>query len=533
MRSAALKTLQIFALSSLASTVACAGNKASTETPAGLSQEEIDAQREKVVQAAKVQGLVGLANGDLDNGRYVSALRRADEALADNPDNPDAYVVKGAAYWRAGQPAESTEAYEKAVELDPKNFAAIQGLGRNLQATGQHARALELQDQLIAAESDGFSIRPCVDGGCEEGICDAGSNMCKPPMEVAPRLLKLWSQYLLLDIEGATNTVDEIFLSVGADEITLDLVQRYAAFVKALSGREGLLDVEGTVGSSDLALDVAGGIKHMSAIVGEEYARTIVLELQDECRVHPDLVAALGLEAVANIKPVGIDAETPLVILPEVTIGDLKIKNVPALVQDLSSFEASIGEVPSLVLGRQVLQRFGAVEFDFPGGNVNFHVEAPARGPEVQELPLVMLDLHVLHVPAVPVSIDGNDHSFWAWLGGSWGSVLALTSKAYLKSAHRPSEIDPPDDEELGLKMVFLDSLHVGEKSLPGGGGLVFTNTPPEATLAKVTEVTRFELGGYLNVARVRNWKVSYHLQEGKVSLAFPAHEGGEDEPDA
>ena len=111
--------------------------------------------------------------------------------------------------------------------------------------------------------------------------------------------------------------------------------------------------------------------------------------------------------------------------------------------------------------------------------------------------------------------------------------MLGITSKAYLKSAHRPSEIDPPDDEELGLKMVFLDSLNVGEKSLPGGGGLVFTNNPPEAILAKVTEVTRFELGGYLNVARVRNWKVSFHLQEGKISVAFPGLESGEEKPGA
>ena len=526
MRTASLKALHLLVLTSLAGTLACAGGSSATEAPSGATQEQINAEREKVKQAAKVQGLVALANEDLDRGRYVSALKRADEALADNPDNANAYVVKGAAFWRAGAFTDSTAAYEKALELDAKNFAAIQGLGRNLQAAGDHTRALELQDQLIATESDGFPIRPCVDGACTDGICDASTNMCKPPMEVAPRLIKLWSQYLLLDVPAAIETVDEIFLSVGADEATLDLVQRYAGFVKALSSQEGLMTVEGTSGTSDLALDVAGGIKHMSAVVGEEYARTVVLELQDECRIDAGLVATLGLEAVASIKPVGIDEETPVVVIPEVSIGDLKLKNVPALVQDLSACEGSLGEVPGLVLGRQALQRFGSVEFDFPAGNITFHVDAPARGPEAQELPLVMLDLHVLHIPAIPVSIDGKDHSFWAWLGGTYGASVAVTAKAYLTSDHRPSEIDPPDDEELGLKMVYVDSLELGEQSVAGGGGLVFTGTPAEATLATVTEATRFELGGYLNVARLRNWKVSYHLPEGKVSVVTsPASE--------
>ena len=47
----------------------------------------------------------------------------------------------------------------------------------------------------------------------------------------------------------------------------------------------------------------------------------------------------------------------------------------------------------------------------------------------------------------------------------------------------------------------------------------MFTNNPGEPTLAKVTEVTGFELGGYLNVSRLRNWKISYRLPEGKIAV--------------
>ena len=67
---------------------------------------------------------------------------------------------------------------------------------------------------------------------------------------------------------------------------------------------------------------------------------------------------------------------------------------------------------------------------------------------------------------------------------------------------------------------------HLARLTPLGPGDLVFTGTPAEATLATVTEATRFELGGYLNVARLRNWKVSYHLPEGKVSVVTsPASE--------
>ncbi len=51
----------------------------------------------------KAMGLVDLANEDLKKGRFVSTQRKANEALAGDPKNADAYAVLGAAAWRAGQ----------------------------------------------------------------------------------------------------------------------------------------------------------------------------------------------------------------------------------------------------------------------------------------------------------------------------------------------------------------------------------------------------------------------------------------------
>ena len=195
--------MSVVAAAAMLATVPACDKKggAGTKNPnKGKSQEQVDKERKEIMEKAKLQGLVDLANEELGRGRFMSAMRRAEEALAENPNNADAHAIIGAAKWRAGDFEGSTEAFEKALEIDAKNFGAVQGLGRNLQASGDHTRALELQDGLIATESEGFTEKPCAeDGTCDEGVCNA-EKICKAPMQVGPRLIKLWSQYLLLDM---------------------------------------------------------------------------------------------------------------------------------------------------------------------------------------------------------------------------------------------------------------------------------------------------------------------------------------------
>ena len=79
----------------------CKGGKGSAKPGEGGSVDVASKVAEQK-KAARAQGLVELANADLGNGRYVSATRRAEEALAGNPNNADAHAVLGAARWRAG-----------------------------------------------------------------------------------------------------------------------------------------------------------------------------------------------------------------------------------------------------------------------------------------------------------------------------------------------------------------------------------------------------------------------------------------------
>lgn len=480
----------------LALSSGCGKNGKGTENPEegdAASTAQIEAEIRKAQQEAKVSQLVQLANKDLANGRYVSASKLADEALEENPDNADAYAVLGAAKWRAGDFEGSTEAYRQALEIDDKNFGAVLGLSNNLQAMGRHREALEGPANLLKDD----------------------------PEQVDPRLVMLWSYYTLCDADNAVKTVDEIFPRMGKKDPLLPLVQAYAAFVRPLEGKGPLCTVEGTRGASSLELDLTYGLKYSGAVIGGEFAQAIFLETREEAVVDAALVQTLGLEEVGKYTPAGTEVEVSIVIVPEIKIGDLALKNVPATVQPLEAYgDAMGGETPGVILGRQAMQALGTITFDYPGHSLEVSTEPPA-GPSDGEvdLPLVMLSMHVSHAPVIPIGIEGSPHRFYAYLGFTYGSGLAVTKKHYLKSGHLPRDVEDPDDPDAGLKMVYIDGYSLGDESLPGTSGLVLVNDSPDPTLDMFVRNVGFEVGGHINLNLLRTWKVTLAMGEGRAYI--------------
>jgi len=475
----------------------CSGSKPTTEAPSeapskpsAASDPAATAELDETQREAKASALLKLANADLERGRQVSARRRAEEALAENPANADALAVLGASHWRAGAYASSTDAYERATTIDPKHFGATLGLARNLQATGQHRRALELSQVLLAEDNT----------------------------QIDPWLTQLWSTYALLDADAAVSVVDKLFTLLPATDELLPLVQAYAAFVRPLAGKGPFCQVEGTQGSMDAGLDHAFAIKFTSAIAGEEFTRVVFVEAREEALIDPGLVAALKLPTVGELTPIGMDAPAAIVILPSLKFGELELRNVPAIVQSLESYEPGVGETPGVVLGRQALQAFGSYTFDFAANTMTVTREAPSA-PAGVELPFLLLSMHVVQAPAVPIRIDGSEHEFFVYFGGFERSSLAVTAKNYLKSGHLPREIEAVDDAERGLKMVYVREVELGEAKLGGVGGLVLGATPPDATLDLFVRNTAFELGGYINTRMMERWSVTYALGLGKIYI--------------
>ena len=474
--------------------VAPACKKAETSAPGGskgLTVEEAEAQRKVKQQQAEARTLVGLANQDLAKGRWFSARARANEALAAQPNDADAFAVLGAANWRAGDYVGSTKAFKEALELDATNFGAVVGLGRNLQAVGDHKAAIELQDKLLATD----------------------------PKQFDPLVTKLWSYYALADAENAVKTLDALFANIETDNPMRPLLLAYAAFMRPLEGKGELIKVTGAKGSSDLQVDATQGIKHSGGVVGGEFTRVVFFELREEARIHKTLAAQLKLKELGKVVPIG-GTETSVVLIPEIKFGDLTLTNVPAIVDDLTPY--TVGEVPGVVLGRQVMNKLGAITFDFPNASLELAAVGPTAAPAgASEAPLLLIDMHILLVPVTTLSIDGSAFKFYAWLGGSYGASLAIARKEYLKSGHLPRELEQLDDPTNGLKMVYLDGVKVGETPITGGvGGLVLANTPPDAGLAQIVEGSSFELGGYINFPLLKTMKVTYALGQGKVYLA-------------
>ncbi len=475
----------------MAASAGCGKNGAGSRSP-GSATVDLEAKAAAAKKAARVGSLVELANEDLRNGRYVSAAERAQQALEENPQSADAYAVLGAARWRAGDFDGSTEAFRKALSYDETNFGAVVGLGRNLQAIGDHEGAIELQDRLLAKEKD----------------------------QVDPMLRKLRSLYALVRPDEAVPLLDNIFKFLPADDPELPVVQSYAAFLRALAGKGKMLERTGKTGTSDVALDTSLGLKHALAVVGGEPVRAVFLEVREEAIVDPGLVKRLKLEKLGEVALPGTEEKRDIVVVPEVKFGDVAIKNVPALVQPLGDYKGLIGEVP-IILGRQAMHALGRITFDFPGRSFAIEPSGGDAPGGAEALQLLLLDMRVALAPAVQVGIDGSDHRFFVYFGGVFKAGLSVTRKHYLKSGHLPREVEDPDDPNAGLKMVFVESVSLGGKTLPGSGGLVMVNEPPDAMLGQVRNLAGFELGGYLNYALIKRMRVTYDLPAGKVYLGM------------
>jgi tetratricopeptide (TPR) repeat protein len=476
-----------------AALVAVPGCKKKGKGTAGpqQSQEEIENKIKAAKVNAKAASLVDLANKDLESGRYISASRRAHEALEADPKDADAYAVLGAALWRAGDFSGSTDAYRKGVELNPKNFGAVLGLARNLQAAGQHKEAADMQDVLITEDAK----------------------------QVDPRLTKFWSYYSLGDADNAVKQLDEIFKLLPADDALLPMVQAFAAFVRPLVGKGPFFVVEGATGSSDANLAPSAGLKFSGATIGGEFGQVVFNEGREECLIDTAMAEALKLAPVGKLKPIDSQTEENIVIIPEIKFGDLKIKNVPAIVRSLESF-ALIGEKPAVMLGRQALTSVGSFSFDFPKKSLVITKDAPAAAPEGStELPFVLLTVHAFHWPAIPIKVNGSDYAFYVYFGGLYPSGLAVAKKAFLKSGYLPRTVENPEDAEDGIKMRLIEKLMIGDKPVSAVGSHVLVNTPADPGLGNVLSSTGFELGGYLNTGLMSNWKITYAFGKGRVYI--------------
>lgn len=79
-------------------------------------------------------------------------LSAEEKLAADNPDDPEAWIHLGNAYFDTDQPAKAIKAYEKALELVPGNANVLTDLGVMHRRNGDSKKAVEAFDRAIEAD---------------------------------------------------------------------------------------------------------------------------------------------------------------------------------------------------------------------------------------------------------------------------------------------------------------------------------------------------------------------------------------------
>jgi hypothetical protein len=124
-----------------------------------------------------------------------------------------------------------------------------------------------------------------------------------------------------------------------------------------------------------LAAATSSGVKMLAVIdtgaevtVGNSALRVRVLARRRPLQPHPvDLVSVTGERLVAD-----------LMIVPELSIGGLRIRDLPVAFVDAPPFALfGLSDTPAVLLGTDVLQAFRRVSLDFRRRRVRFSLRSP------------------------------------------------------------------------------------------------------------------------------------------------------------
>ncbi len=133
------------------------------------------------------------ATQSVQSGQFEGALQLVDQALAINPADPDAHILRGICLSQTGQPAAATEAFQRAMYLDPNSSKARYNLAVHQYAQGQKSEALRLAREAASLDASHSGARQLIsnlEAELNQRSTSAGPNpndpLAAPPISQSP-----------------------------------------------------------------------------------------------------------------------------------------------------------------------------------------------------------------------------------------------------------------------------------------------------------------------------------------------------------
>jgi len=101
---------------------------------------------------AKLDQLMAASSDAMENGNYPAALKDVDEILKAKPDFAEGWNKRATVYFLMGDYEKAIADIDRTLELEPRHFGALSGLGMSNMKLGRDAAAADAFRRLLSID---------------------------------------------------------------------------------------------------------------------------------------------------------------------------------------------------------------------------------------------------------------------------------------------------------------------------------------------------------------------------------------------
>jgi tetratricopeptide (TPR) repeat protein len=241
------------------------------------------------LDAAENEAIAALVGLDLEAGRKADARRRVEARVAAAPGDVAAVAMAGRLYDTLGLARPAEEAWKKAIELDPSNLTAYEGLARLYLSGRRSGEALAECDRILRRQPRSVSAQTLAGVILQgQGRAAEAQQRYLKALEIDPRSATAANNLAWLYLEGGGNKETALQLARTAKSVLPDSPEVNDTLGWACY-RQGLFDA--AVTPLEQAVRLAPARATYRYHLGMAYLKT-----NDWARARASLEKALALE---------------------------------------------------------------------------------------------------------------------------------------------------------------------------------------------------------------------------------------------